>query len=37
MKTRITIAMIIAAALAGLMCAAHTLDLFGIVQRMHGR
>ena len=37
MKTRITVIMIIAAALAGLMYAAHTIDLFGIVQRMHGQ
>jgi len=36
MKTRITVALTIAAILAGLMYAAHSIDLFGIVQRMHG-
>ncbi len=36
MKRRITVVVIIAAALAGLMYAAHTIDLLGIVQRMHG-
>ncbi len=37
MKRRITVVVIIAAALAGLMYTAHTIDLFGIVQRLHGR
>ena len=37
MKKRITIAVIVAAVVAGLAYAAHTIDLFGIVQRMHGR
>lgn len=36
MRTRIAAVVIIAAVVAGLMYAAHTVDLFGIVQRMHG-
>jgi hypothetical protein len=36
MNRRITIIAIIAAAVAGLMYAMHTIDLFGIAQRMHG-
>ncbi len=37
MKKKITVAVIVAAVLAGLAYAAHTIDLFGIVQQMHGR
>ena len=37
MKTRITVVMIVAATVAVLMYAAHTIDLFGVVQRMHGQ
>jgi hypothetical protein len=36
MKRRITVVAIIGVTLAGLMYAAHTIDLFGIAQRMHG-
>ena len=36
MKRRITIVTIVVVALAGLLYAAHTIDVFGIVQRMHG-
>jgi hypothetical protein len=36
MERRITIIVITAAILSGLMYAAHTIDLFGIAQRMHG-
>jgi hypothetical protein len=35
MKKRIAI-IIVAAAVAGLLYAAHTIDLFGMAQRMHG-
>ncbi len=37
MKRRITVVVVVAATLAALMYAAHTVDLFGMVQRMHGR
>ena len=37
MKTRIVVAIVVAAAVAGLMHAAHSLDWFGIVRRMHGQ
>jgi hypothetical protein len=37
MKKRITVAAIVGAVLAGLAYAAHTIDVFGIVQHMHGR
>lgn len=36
MNKRITVAAIIAIALAALLYAAHTIDLFGIAQRVHG-
>jgi len=36
MRSRITIVVIIALALTGLLYVAHTIDLFGIAQRMHG-
>jgi uncharacterized membrane protein YdcZ (DUF606 family) len=36
MKRRLTIVAIAVVILAGLMYAGHTIDLFGIAQRMHG-
>jgi hypothetical protein len=37
MKRRITLVVIVAVLLAGLMYVAHTTDFFGIVQRIHGK
>lgn len=37
MNRKIVVAILVIATLAGLMYAAHTVDLFGIIQRLHGR